>query len=178
MKTAALPVMCRLPVIILTLALGSAAAHAGQSGLLTVDRAVLTDTVDALSHNYLHPLGSPFARKRASLWMEVRGTQQLLDQIKSGQGKFTVHHVWRKYVFTEVETRLDQPLVIGRAEDLGKLSEQVAATGYFTWRTWSDKLNLSPGSWRVDLEFDGHEPVMCQENDAPSHPCSYPFEVE
>lgn len=151
-------------------------AQAGEPEILTVDHAVLADAVDAASRNFLHKLNSPLARKRASLWMELRGSPELLKKLKDG--KFTIHHVWRKYVFTSLETRFDQALEIGRAEDLAKLGEQVSAAGYFTWRTWSDKRTLSPGNWRVDLEFDDHEPVMCRTDDGDMQPCQYPFTVE
>jgi hypothetical protein len=104
--------------------------------------------------------------------MQLRGTPALLDQIKSSNGKVAVHHVWRKYVLTGVETRLDQSLDIGRQEDIAKLAGQVAVSGYFTWRTWSDKLNLSSGNWRVDLEFDGHVPVMCPGDGDEMQACS------
>ncbi len=118
------------------------------------------------------------SRKRVSLWMQLRGTPALLEKLKAANGKLTIHHVWRKYVFTSLETRLDKPLEIGRADDLAKLDAQVAATGYFTWHTWSDKRRLSPGNWRIDLEFDNHEPVMCQTGDEEPHACFYAFEVE
>lgn len=144
--------------------------------LLTVDHAVLADVVDAASRSFVHKLASPVVRKHASLWMELRGTPELLEKLKAG--RFTIHHVWRKYVFTSLETRFDQPLEIGRTEDVAKLSEQVSATGYFTWRTWSDKRRLSPGNWRIDLEYDDHEPVMCRAEDGRMQPCRYPFAVE
>lgn len=146
--------------------------------LLTVDQAVLADGVDRTLRTFLHTVTSPFARKQVSLWMQLRGTPELLDRVKSSNGKVTIHHVWRKYVLTGVETRLDQPLDIGREEDLLKLAGQVAANGYFTWRTWSDKQNLSSGNWRVDLEFDGHVPVMCPGDGGELQACSYPFKVE
>jgi hypothetical protein len=164
--------------LIAALACCATTARADPPNLLTVDQAVLTDAVDRASRTFLHPVTSPFARKQASLWMQLRGTSALLDQIKSSNGKVTVHHVWRKYVLTSVETRLDQPLDIGRQEDIAKLAGEVGASGYFTWHTWSDKQNLSSGHWRVDLEFDGHVPVMCQGDDGEMHACSYPFEVE
>jgi hypothetical protein len=156
----------------------AAPAHADEPLLLTVDRAVLTDAVDSASRHFLHEVASPMARKRVSLWMELHGTTALLEKLKASNGKLIIHHVWRKYVFTSVETRLDQPLEIGRAEDLPKLAAQVAADGYFTWHTWSSKQSLSPGNWRVDLEFDDHEPVMCHGDGDELHACFYPFEVE
>jgi hypothetical protein len=166
--------------VALTTALACCAttACADPPNLLTVDQAVLTDAVDRASHTFLHPVTPPFARKQVALWMQLRGTPELLDQIKSANGKITVHHVWRKYVLNGVETRLDQPLDIGRQEDIAKLAGQVAASGYFTWHTWSDKQNLSSGNWRVDLEFDGHVPVMCPGDGGEMQACSYPFEVE
>ncbi|MBV8635771.1 MAG: DUF2914 domain-containing protein [Burkholderiaceae bacterium] len=155
----------------------AAPAHAEEPLLLTVDQAVLADAVDAGSRSFLHKLATPTVRKQVFLWMQLRGAPELLDKLKAEGGKLTVHHVWRKYVFTSLETRLDQPLAIGRAEDLQKLGVQAAASGYFTWRTWSDKLNLSPGNWRVDLEFDDHEPVMCKTGSGDVRPCQYPFAV-
>jgi len=160
------------------LALAGMPAHAQEPSLLTVDQAVLTDNVDSTSEHFLHVISSPMMRRRLSFWIEVRGTPELLEKLKASNGTLTIHHVWRKYVLTGVETRLDQPLQIGRAEDIAMLSEQVATNGYFTWRTWSRKRRLSPGNWRIDLEYDGHTPVMCAGDDGDSHPCFYPFEVK
>jgi hypothetical protein len=159
-------------------AAGITTARAQTQDLLTIDQAVLADAVDGASHRFVHALASPFARKQVYFWMQLRGTPELLERLKSSDGKVTIHHVWRRYVFNRVETAFDKPLDIGRAEDVAKLGEQVSATGYFTWRIWSDKLNLTPGNWRVDLELNGHEPVMCQSGDEEPQPCSYPFTVE
>ncbi len=168
-----------LPLIAIVAMFGGATtAYAQTQDLLTIDRAVLADAVDGTSRSFVHAVVSPLRRKQVYFWMQLRGTPELLDQIKSANGKLTIHHVWRRYVFNRVETAFDKSLDIGRAEDMAKLGEQVAANGYFTWRVWSDKLNLTPGNWRIDLELNGHEPVMCQSGDEEPQPCSYPFEVE
>ncbi|HEY8025670.1 MAG TPA: hypothetical protein VIF60_13955 [Burkholderiaceae bacterium] len=165
-------------IAFVTLMANVTTARAQTQELLTVDRAVLADAVDNATRRFVHAVASPLTRKKVYFWMQLRGTPELLEKLKSSDGKITIHHVWRRYVFNRVETAFDKSLQIGRAEDISKLDEQVAETGYFTWRIWSDKLNLTSGNWRVDLELNGHEPVMCQNGDEEPQQCSYPFEVE
>jgi hypothetical protein len=155
----------------------AAPARADMQSLLTVDKIVLTDSIDNASGQFRREIFSPVPRRRVWVWMQVRGTPDLLEKLRVSNGKLIVHHIWRKYVLTGVETRFDQPLEIGRAEDIDKLAAQVATDGYFTWHTWSTKMQLSRGNWRVDLEYEDHEPVMCQAEGEEPHACFYSFEV-
>lgn len=146
--------------------------------MLQVDKAVWTEAVDRDQKNYMHAYKPPVKLKRISLWMQLRGTPELLQIMKDDpEGKAHIRHVWKRYELNRSRTDLNQPLDIGRKEDIQKLSYEVSATGYFTWRVWSDKMNLPKGDWRVDLLWDTGEPVMCLNNSGEKSVCSYPLQV-
>lgn len=161
-----------LPLITLNL------ARAEPSDLLQIDKVVWTDNVDRKLKNYTHAYIPPVKQGHISLWMQLRGSPELLQRMKDdADGQVHIRHVWKKYELNRLRTDLNQPLDIGRKEDLQKLSNEVSATGYFTWRVWSDKMNLPEGDWQVDLLWDTGDPVMCTSNSGEQSACSYALQV-
>lgn len=148
------------------------------SDLIQVNKVVWTEAVDRDKLNYIHAYKSPVQLRHISLWMELRGSQELLQLMNEGSdGKVYIRHVWKKYVLDELQPELDQELAIGRKEDTQRLYNEVAITGYFTWRTWSDKVSLTPGNWQVDLLWGSNEPVMCTNSKGELKACSYTLQV-
>ncbi len=160
-----------------TIGLGCTDGARGQA-LLEIDQAVWTDTIDRDRRNYTLPYKSPVALRKVSLWMLVRGSPELLEQMKtSPDGRVRIRHVWKKYASESLRIDHDQTLEIGRKEDLRRLTYEVEHEGFFRWRTWSDKVRLTPGDWKVDILWESDEPVMCKNADGAAAPCSYSLEV-
>jgi hypothetical protein len=172
----------RLPRLCLcALAFSAGLAYAGAArgqALLEIDQAVWTDAIDRDKRNYTIPYNSPVALRKISLWMLVRGSPELLEQMKKNpDGRVRIRHVWKKYASESIRIDHDQTLDIGRKEDLRRLTYEVEHEGFFRWRTWSDKVRLTPGDWKVDIVWESDEPVMCKSADGAAAPCSYSLEV-
>ena len=149
-----------------------------QQAFLRVDQAVWTDVVDRATKNYTHVYKSPVRLRQSSLWMQLRGSPELLEQMKGDpNGRVRIRHIWKKYVSDSVRIDHDQSLDVGRKEDLRKLSYEVDAEGFFRWRVWSDKVQLSRGQWRVDVVWESDEPVLCTSASGNERPCSFNLEV-
>lgn len=149
-----------------------------QAQTLTVDKAVWTDLVDRETRSYARVVGSPAKLQKVTLWMQLRGSPELLQEMrKRPNGKVQIRHVWMKYLADGVEVQHDQLLDVGRTRDLQRLGHEVAAEGFFRWRVWSEKLYLAPGHWRVDVLWDNDDPVECSTAAGDVKPCSFSLEV-
>ncbi|MES2151958.1 MAG: hypothetical protein V4508_19440 [Pseudomonadota bacterium] len=152
--------------------------EASAQELLQVQQGVFTDGVDHGLKTYKRAYTSPVSPPQISFWTLVRGTPELLAAMKNDpNGQVRIRHVWRRYVQDEVQTERDQVLFIGSKQDLQSLENQVVATGFFTWRTWSDK-QVIPGDWRVDVLWENDEPVACSDANGERRDCSFPFQVQ
>lgn len=145
---------------------------------LTIEKAVWTDSVDRVDRSYGRVYESPITRRKIQLWTQIRGTRDLLDQMRGdAEGSVRIRHVWKRYASNSVTTELDQPLDVGRKADLWKLSYEVDALGFFSWRVWSEKMYLTPGYWSVDVVWDTDEPVVCIDAKGDEQACTYNLEV-
>jgi hypothetical protein len=168
---------CRFRVLLFAAGLACTGAARAQA-LLEIDQAVWTDAIDRDNRNYTRAYKSPVALKKISLWILVRGSPELLERMKQdAEGRVRIRHVWKKLLSESVRLDHDQVLEIGRREDLKRLGYEVAQQGYFRWRTWSDKVQLTPGDWKVDIVWDTDEPVLCTPAGGEAAPCSYSLEV-
>lgn len=165
---------CRSGVLGLMLLAAGAMAHADG---VNIERGVLTDRVDRGARTYGQVLASPMGLRPLSLWTLFRGTREQLEQMKNDpNGQLRLRHVWRRYTAAELVTEHDQLLVIGSKQDLPALENEVNLTGFFTWRTWSDKQQIGRGNWRVDVLWEDDEPVLCNGKSG-ERACSFPFSV-
>ena len=98
--------------------------------------------------------------------------------MRAQDGHVRIRHVWQRYEPDALVTEFDLPLEIGRKDELRRLSYEASSLGFFRWRVWSRKENLTRGHWRVDVVYDGsYEPVLCTDA-AGRRPCSYALEVQ
>lgn len=152
---------------------------------IQVERMVLTDGVDRLTRQFANKLNSPVRGKKAYLWMQLRGSKELLDELKQSEGGgVPIRHAWYKYQSDEISAEsadslnLNVDLMVGKKELLQKLNYELTADGAFSWRVWSGKTQLTPGWWRVDLLYASGEPVICPTQDNRLKACKFSFEVK
>jgi hypothetical protein len=109
----------------------------------------------------------------------------VLDTLRA-EGKLPIQHAWRRYIGSVVIERADRaklegdiPLDLGTAQLADKLQLEIdhSPNHAFTWRTWSRKGTLTPGSWFVFLKYADGTPVMCQVINGAGVPCVYRLEV-
>ena len=112
------------------------------------------------------------------LWTRVKGNAQALDYIRRN-GAIPVVHKWYRLNSRgmEYEGFDDIALDVGSQEDLRKLEGQVAQTGFFTWRVWSRKENLTPGQWLVKIVTDEDDPVPCADGGTQRVKCELEIEI-
>jgi hypothetical protein len=152
---------------------------------IELERLVLTDGVDRNSRQFKNKLSSPVRGKKAYLWMQLRGSAALLEELKlSSQGSLPIRHAWYKYQSDEISAEtpdslsLSVDLSVGNKNVLQKLSYELAADGAFSWRVWSGKEQLSSGWWRVDLVYASGDPVLCPTAENKQKACKFSFEVK
>lgn len=146
---------------------------------------VLTDGIDRPSRQFKNRLTSPLRSKKVYVWMQLRGSAQLLEELRqSSEGSLPIRHEWYKYQSDEISAEtpdalnLSVDLSVGSRETLTKLSYQIATDGTFSWRVWSGKEQLSSGWWRIDLVYANGEPVLCPIPENKQKPCRLSFEVK
>lgn len=148
--------------------------------VLEVETFRWTNFVDRSTRTFAQVHASPARVKDIYLWTQLKGSPELLAQLKeTGNGKVRIRHQWFSYdsdrIYAEQEAAVD--LEVGRKADLQKLGYEVDALGFFRWRVWSSRQNLSRGLWRVDILTSDDEPVMCPSQDG-ALPCQIFLEVE
>lgn len=166
------------PVVLLCLVAWSAPAFA--EPLVTIASFQWTDSVNRSSKQYAKELSSPAKTKKLYLWMQLRGSPELLEKLRqSPDGRLPIRHEWYWYGPDALNADMDVviPLRIGRKDDLRKLAYEVDAKGYFHWRIWSGKTNLRKGWWRVDVVDEFGEPLLCTDGEA-TKPCIFQFRVQ
>jgi hypothetical protein len=118
-------------------------------------------------------------------WTSISANAATLDLLRQ-QGKLPIQHAWRRYVGSVVLESADPkklegdiPLDLGTSALADKLQYEVdhTPTHSFTWRTWSQKGILTPGSWYVFLKYADGKPVICQVINGTGVPCVYHLEV-
>lgn len=102
------------------------------------------------------------------LWIKVRGRQEAFDRLKQ-KGRLTIQHKWTYNNLGWQTDRID--VSIGRdpvIDDmtLMKLEQELAAKGYFDWRTWSKKERLVPGEYSVTCVDGFDQPLRCSQDES------------
>lgn len=122
------------------------------------------------------------------LWVLLSGDGVALDALTQGR-PIVLRQVWRRQSAagtvdtvavehdlqgsgrSEAPERTNQTLLEERRLPAGriapdvaaKLRMEVAATGRFTWRTWSRKQGLSVSTYRITMVDDRRDPAACPE---------------
>ncbi|MES1153011.1 MAG: hypothetical protein ABUL54_14000 [Dongia sp.] len=118
-------------------------------------------------------------------WTLLLANAATLDQLRH-EGKLPIQHAWRRYVGSVVLESADPrklegdiPLDLGTAALADRLQYEIdhTPTHSFTWRTWSRKGTLTPGSWYMFLKYADGKPVICDVVNGAGVPCVYHLEV-
>ena len=108
-------------------------------------------------------LRSSPAGKALYLWVKLRGGSDDLETLKQ-KGTLTIVHKWEYTHFGWKTERIDVSIARDQALDddtIQKLGYEVAAQGYFEWRTWSMKEHLYAHA-TVTLVNGFDEPLACE----------------
>ncbi len=90
--------------------------HSFAQQSIQVERMVLTDGVDRHTRQFANKLSLPVRGKKAYLWMQLRGSKELLDEIKlSAGGGVPIRHAWYKYQSDEIFTLTSLTVATGMA---------------------------------------------------------------
>lgn len=160
---------------------GSMALADSSDPPLAIAAAVWTAAVDPGSKQPVGRLTRASPGKRLVLWMNLSGTAAALDQL-AAQGRLPIRHKW----FRESMLGIDAQGVAMPHEEIeipaaapgviDKLRREVAASGHFSWRTWSLKDKVARGTWRVTVVYADNTPVLCP-GDEGKQPCEYVIAV-
>jgi hypothetical protein len=149
--------------------------------LIEIARAVWAGDVDRNSKQPGPALTRSAPGRRLVLWMAVQGSAAALDQL-TARGKLPIRHKWFRETLVgvrpegvatptdEIEIPAAQPGVVD------KLRGEVAATGRFSWRTWSAKDQPGRGRWRVTVVHADNTPVLCPASGGPKA-CEFQIDV-
>lgn len=149
--------------------------------LIEIARVVWAADVDRVSKQPGPALVRSMPGQRLVLWMAVQGSAAALEQL-AARGKLPIRHKWFRETLVgvrpegvatptdEIEIPAAQPGVVD------KLRTEVAATGRFSWRTWSAKEKPGRGRWRVTVFHADNTPVLCPAQSGPQ-PCAYQIDV-
>ncbi len=149
--------------------------------LIEIARAVWAGDVDRNSKQPGPALTRSTPGRRLVLWMAVQGSAAALDQL-TARGKLPIRHKWFRETLVgvrpegvatptdEIEIPAAQPGVVD------KLRGEVAATGRFSWRTWSAKDQPGRGRWRVTVVHADNTPVLCPASGGPKA-CEFQIDV-
>jgi hypothetical protein len=118
-------------------------------------------------------------------WTLLAANGAVLDTLRA-EGKLPISHSWLRtagpIVVEQTDlTKLgaDIPLDLGTAALVDQLQLEIdrSPQHLFTWRTWSRKGALTPGSWSVFLKYADGTPVICKVIQGVNVPCVYRLEV-
>ncbi len=117
------------------------------------------------------------------LWNMLRGSAEAIAQIKTA-GKLPIRHKWFRTSYSGVTAQgVETPVIddialhAGYKSLLEQLEGEVNRQGYFEWRTWSRKINVSRGLWTVRIVYADNEPVMCGEM-VTRKPCEFQITLQ
>ena len=154
---------------------GNACAADANEPELVVTEYAWSSGVDRASREHAKPAYAASAPVQPLyLWIRVRGNRAALDRLEA-EGALPIRHRWYRTIGSELidqEATFDQKLAIGSGKQstIGALRREVEQTGYFNWRTWSNKESISPGLWEVRIVSDDGERVLCTSRATPK-PC-------
>src|SRR3954466_3957543 len=73
------------------------------SGLIEIERFVWTDSIDRSTRQYKHTYRSPIHSSKAYLWMQLKGSPELLEQLRQHpSGSLPIRHEWYRYESDQV----------------------------------------------------------------------------
>jgi hypothetical protein len=151
---------------------------------ITVDDAAFTPAVGT-DRQPAQRIDHVAAGDQPYFWTLLSANAATLDQLRRA-GKLPIQHAWRRYIGSVVLESADPgklegdiSLDLGTAALADRLQYEVDHTPShsFTWRTWSQKGTLTPGSWYVFLKYADGKPVICQVVNGAGVPCVYHLEV-
>ncbi len=149
--------------IVFSAAIQVNAVQAGSS--LTITDVRWTHEISASREPAPENIGTSVSSdKPLYLWVKLRGSAEAFEVLKTKR-KLSVIHRWEYNYFGWKTERID--ISIGRDQPLDdetiqKLGYEIEAQGYFEWRTWSRKENLSAHSYTVTIVDGFDEPFACQ----------------
>jgi len=171
-----LPVFVLSCLVAATLAAGLRSARADMEIL----DAAWTQGIDGYDATNRYTDAAPL-RRPLYLWMRVRGDAATYATLKA-RGKLPLRHRWIHYVGPDPDIDTLRPtdeISVGgvRASVVDKLGTEIAARGYFDWRTWSRKKNLRWGTQVVQVLYADGSPVMCRQPDGGLAACVFRIKV-
>jgi len=149
-----------------------------EESLLTISEAVWTSGIDNMKNPKQIYEETTSGVHQLYLWMRIRGQERALEVLDS-QGKLPIQHLWIYSTgISQVDAGSPKPidaidLTVGKKDKLSKLRLEVKKRGFFDWRTWSMKKNITKGGWLVKLLYADGSPVLCDDK-----PCEYAIEVQ
>lgn len=152
--------------------------------LITVDDAAFTEAISSDRQPEQREAAVTTAQD-PYFWTLLSANAAVLDTLRA-EGKLPIQHAWRRYIGSVVIEHADPaklegdiPLDLGTAQLADKLQLEIdhSPNHAFTWRTWSRKGTLTPGSWFVFLKYADGTPVICQVINGAGIPCVYRLEV-
>ncbi|MBF0329925.1 MAG: hypothetical protein HQL10_12265 [Nitrospirae bacterium] len=167
-----------ITILILSLLGIQGIAYCSEEAMITIVKAVWTSGIDDTKNPVKIYENSVSQPRRLYLWTKVRGGSEALRVLKN-EGKLPIRHKWYSYIgptaeFDDSREPIDAVnLSVGKKEKLNRLASEVDIKGGFDWRTWSMKVNIHEGWWKVRIVYDDGENVICDGN-----PCEYVIQVK
>jgi hypothetical protein len=149
-----------------------------ENSLITITKAAWTSGVDNMKNPKEIYKESVSDVQRLYLWMRIRGKEKALEVLDS-EGKLPIQHLWIYSTgMSQVNAGSLRPtdaidLTVGKKDKIDKLRSEVNERGFFDWRTWSMKKNITKGWWLVKILYADGSPVLCD-----NKPCTYAIEVQ
>jgi hypothetical protein len=134
--------------------------------VVAISEMVWSDNVDQ-NKNPVKRYGEKISgAKQLCLWTRIQGKEDAFAYLKK-KGQLPIQHQWFIYVgpnphYEDTLQTDEVKLNVGEKGVLDKLGWQVKNTGYFEWRTWSRKVNVRPGWWRVKIIYSDGNSVSCE----------------
>jgi len=148
-----------------------------ENSLITITEAVWTSGVDDMKNPKKIYEETASSVQKLYLWMRIQGKEKALEVLDS-QGKLPIQHLWIYSTgMSQVDAGSLKPidaidLTVGKKDKINKLRLEVNERGFFDWRTWSMKRNITRGWWLVKILYADKTPVLCNDQ-----PCEYAIKV-
>jgi len=114
-------------------------------------------------------------------WTRIRGTAAVMKELRE-HGRLPIYHRWIRYIGPQAEPHgsvITDDIVteIGHPGRHDALQTELFGRGYFDWRVWSEKRNLSPGTWAVRMVYANGEPITCRQASGTLSACEFRIAV-
>lgn len=167
---------------LLAVALAVVAHPVWAEALIEIAEARWTQRVDPVSRQPVSHLDAARAYTPLVLWMRIHAGEGALEKLATA-GRLPIRHRWFRESFAGItaqgvsEMTDSIALDAGRQALIGALRYEVAARGYFDWRTWSAKAQPGPGRWYVNVVYADNTPVLCRDTAGQDKPCRFAITV-